>query len=32
MFNLKKVSKTEWIIWAVLFSAAAATFVATRGM
>ncbi|MDA0269257.1 MAG: hypothetical protein O2890_03730 [Cyanobacteria bacterium] len=30
MFSLKKVSKTEWIIWAVLFGAATATFVATR--
>lgn len=32
MFSLKQVSKTEWVIWAVLFGAAAATFVMTRQM
>ena len=30
MFSLKKVSKTEWIIWAVLFTVATVSFILTR--
>ncbi|NJN22750.1 MAG: hypothetical protein HC812_18240 [Leptolyngbya sp. RL_3_1] len=29
-FSLKKVSKTEWIIWAVLFGVSFVAFIATR--
>lgn len=30
--GLKNVSKTEWIVWAVLLGALAATFAATSAM